>query len=163
MNKYEDDVQVHRRLVKGYLDDMAMELAIRAANHDLSKFSPEEQEIYERVTPEFVDVKYGTPEYEAVKAKLGPALEHHYRYNDHHPEHFHGGISDMTLMQISEMVADWHAAIRRDPNAHLMESLEALRVKYGVEPQLFEIIKRTIIWFTNGSPLTPRRNERGRE
>lgn len=159
MSKYKDDVYAHKKRVETNLHDMSLELTIRAANHDLSKLQPEEQEIYERVTPEFASVKYGTPEYEAVKAKLGPALEHHYRSNDHHPEHFANGFLDMNAMQLDEVIADWDAAMRRDPNANVDSSLEALRVKYNLEPQLFAIVKNTISWFGNGAYLTPRRDE----
>lgn len=153
---YQKSVYAHKDLVKESLHDMALELGIRAANHDLSKLQPEERDIYERVTPEFQGVTYGTPEYEAVKAKLGPALEHHYQVNDHHPEHFEHGVEDMNAMQFDEMIADWYAAIRRDPNADLTSSLEALRVKYNLEPQTFAIVKNTIFWLKNGAWLSPR-------
>src|SRR5690348_7221842 len=118
---YEKEVYAHKDLVKQSMHDMALDLTIRSHMHDMSKFSPEEQEIYERVTPKFKDVKYGTPEYEAVKAELGPALAHHYRVNDHHPEHFARGVEGMNAMQLSECIADIYAAIRRDPNTHLIE------------------------------------------
>lgn len=150
---YEKDFHAHRRLVDRGLRDIATELVVRANMHDRSKMEPEEREIYERVTPEFASVQYGTPEYEAVKAKLGPALEHHYQHNDHHPEHFENGVAQMDLAQLTEMVADWYAAIRRDPNAHLMESLEKLREKYHIQSQLYGIILNTIVWLSNGGVM----------
>lgn len=155
-SQYQEDTYAHMRLVGQSMSDIALEIIIRKSNHDLSKLQPEEQNIYERVTPEFKGVAYGTPEYEQVKAKLGPALEHHYQVNDHHPEHFSNGVSDMNLMQITEMAADWYAAMRRDPNAHLEESLEKLRIKYQIEPQLFAIIANTIYWLRDGGYLSPR-------
>lgn len=150
-NAYEKDVHAHKQLVGQSLRDIALDLVVRSNMHDQSKFDPEEREVYERVTPEFAGVTYGTPEYEAVKAKLGPALDHHYRYNDHHPEHFENGIAQMDLAQLTEMVADWYAAMRRDPNAHLIESMEKLRDKYKVEPQLYNVILNTVLWLRNGS------------
>ena len=150
MSSYEEETYKHKRLVKQLIDDMCMNLAKRGQTHDASKFSPEEQEIYERVTPKFAGVAYGTPEYEAIKAELGPALEHHYRVNDHHIEHFERGVEDMNAIQLCEMIADVYAACIRG-HAPLIESMEAWRDKYGIEPQLYSIILNTIFWLRGGA------------
>lgn len=146
MGAYEDNYHDHRRHVDRGLRDIATELVVRANMHDRSKMEPEEREIYKRVTPEFANVQYGTPEYEAVKAKLGPALDHHYQHNDHHPEHFENGIAQMDLMQLAEMTVDRYAAWKRNPTISLMESLEIMRKQYGVQSQLFAIIVNTTLW-----------------
>ena len=146
--QYKEAIYAHKDLVKQSLYDMGLDLTVRSRMHDMSKFSPEEQEIYERVTPKFKDLKYGTPEYEAVKAELGPALEHHYTHNDHHPEHFENGVADMNAMQLNECIADVYAVIRRNPTASVTESMETWRDKYKIEPQLYSIILNTIIWLS---------------
>lgn len=148
--QYLEDLTAHKHLVSESLGDMMRDLLKRAETHDNSKYSHEERDIYEQVTPLFQGVKYGTPEHEVVKAKLGPALDHHYQHNDHHPEHFENGIAQMDIMQLCEMVADWYAAIRRDPNAHFEESLQKLKDKYHLHPQLFSIITNTVLWLRNG-------------
>lgn len=147
---YLEDLTAHKHLVSESLGDMMRDLLKRAETHDNSKYSHEERDIYEQVVPQFQGVKYGTPEYEAVKTKLGPALNHHYQHNDHHPEHFENGVANMDAMQLNECIADIYAAIRRNPNMHLIESLEAWRNRYKIEPQLYSIILNTIIWLSNG-------------
>ena len=44
---------------------------------------------------------------------MGPALQHHYEDNCHHPEHYRNGIHDMNMVDLIEMLCDWRAAIKR--------------------------------------------------
>src|SRR6266568_6841922 len=112
-SEYIKDLVDHKARVAGYLQIVATELFRRAAVHDNSKFSPDEFEVYDEVFPELQKYAYGSPELKATYKKLGPALKHHFEANDHHPDHFKGGIHEMNLIQLIEMVCDWLAASAR--------------------------------------------------
>lgn len=66
-----------------------------------------------RATPLLQKLEYGTPEYKQSLEDLGPALEHHYANNRHHPEYWPNGVADMSLLDITEMLCDWKAASER--------------------------------------------------
>lgn len=83
------------RLAKSGEFVLARRLVQRAYRHDNSKFSGIEWEYLE------LDEKD-----EKMKAI---AAHQHQQQNDHHPEHFPKGISEMTDAQIAEMVCDWWA------------------------------------------------------
>ena len=86
---------------------------------------------------------YGTPEYEAVLERAGPALEHHYRRNSHHPEHYGpAGVAGMDLFDLVEMVCDWMAAAERNPDDGV--KLEYNVRLFGIEPQLASVLGNTL-------------------
>jgi hypothetical protein len=62
-------------------------LEARGFAHDQSKLGPNEKPLFDRVTGTLRGLTYGSPEYKASIAELGPALKHHYENNSHHPEH----------------------------------------------------------------------------
>lgn len=136
----------HKQLVAAFLCAVSTDLFQRAAVHDNSKFSPEEFDAFERMTPLLKTLTYGTDAYKEALKELGPALQHHYAANDHHPEHFEGGISQMNLIELTEMVCDWMAAIKRVNNGDIEKSLETNRVRFGIEPQLYGVIKNTVTY-----------------
>src|SRR5690242_5622922 len=113
LSEHISGVLEHKKLVATYLQTIANELIRRALVHDDSKFSAEELDDFERMTPILKTLTYGTDEYKAALKELGPALQHHYQVNDHHPEFFSDGIDAMNLIQIIEMVCDWMAATER--------------------------------------------------
>jgi len=45
---------------------------------------------------------------------MKPAIEHHYKNNRHHPEHFNNGIDEMNLVDLIELLCDWKAASERN-------------------------------------------------
>jgi hypothetical protein len=144
MSEYRDETIAHINQVAVLLLDAAGELGVRATSHDRSKFSPEEREIFERVTPKLKTLIYGSDEYKESLAELGPALKHHYEANRHHPEHFEDGIVGMNLYDIVEMVCDWMAAVKRMKDGDIDKSLEINRKRFGIDDQLYAIIKNTV-------------------
>jgi len=76
----------HIQSVRSYLYLMIEELDNRARNHDQSKLESPEAEIFGEYGPELIKTKYGTPEYEALLAKVKPATDNHYAKNRHHPQ-----------------------------------------------------------------------------
>jgi len=81
------DTQKHIDRVRALLGQVQSTLKQRAEEHDASKLGPEEKPYYDDAMSLW-GMTYGSPEYKAALARLGPALEHHYKVNRHHPEHF---------------------------------------------------------------------------
>ena len=141
------DLIDHKRRVAGHLQVIVDDLFRRATIHDNSKFSQEEYGAYEQAFPGLQKYAYGTDEFRAELRKIKPAIKHHYEANDHHPEHFEQGINRMSLVQLIEMVCDWMAASERS-QTDIKEGLERNKERFGIDDQLFGIIKNTIVAFS---------------
>lgn len=76
----------HIQLVQRYLNNIIVQLLARSAEHDQSKLYSPEVEAYDKITPKLADSTYMSEEYKGFLEELGPALEHHYKNNRHHPE-----------------------------------------------------------------------------
>lgn len=97
-----------------YLNDVYNSDIVNALNelkyiieeHDDSKFSDEEFDAYRA---NFYPVNDQEKEDNEDAFKL--AWEHHYKVNDHHPEHWiiDGIAHDMSLRAILEMICDWQS------------------------------------------------------
>lgn len=104
------DVTWHKILVFWYILKACRALLMRAALHDMSKYSRDEAGYYEQYFFELLNVSYGSREYDELQKRIRPAKLHHYQNNTHHPEHWPGGIKDMTPLDLVEMLCDWKAA-----------------------------------------------------
>ena len=139
------DTWEHIGQVQGLVLGVAQELVRRAWKHDQSKLSEPERSAFDEVTPKLAATTYPSPEYDEAKAELGKALGHHYRHNDHHPEHFEAGIHDMDLIQLLEMLCDWKAAGRRHKDGgDLRRSIETGAERFGYGPELKRILLNTV-------------------
>lgn len=129
------ETQEHIAQVRGLLLGAAGDLIGRGHRHDESKLHPPEVDVFDEMTPKLKTTTYGSDEYKGYLAAMGPALEHHYAENDHHPEHFPHGLKQMNLLQLTEMLCDWIAATRRhdDGDIHRSITLNAARFGYGRE------------------------------
>lgn len=134
----------HKKLVAHYMQIVSTELFKRAIEHDYSKFTPEEFDDFERMTPILKTLTYGSDEYKAALKELGPALQHHYQVNSHHPEYYANGVNGMSLIDLIEMVCDWMAAVQRVKNGDIYKSLETNKERFAIDAQLTGIIKNTI-------------------
>jgi hypothetical protein len=136
-NNYDSrpDTWKHIGYVQGFLSQAIQDLQIRARDHDLSKLTEPELSVFNEYTPKLRDSTYGSDEYKRFLDGMGEGLAHHYAANDHHPEHFAGGVADMDLIQLVEMLADWKAATLRHADGDLDRSIRqnAERFGYGVE------------------------------
>lgn len=90
------DTLRHSLRVGALMHAVVHDLIDRSVRHDLSKTEPPEVEVFNEVTPRLRTLTYGSEEYKASLASMGPALEHHYARNRHHPEHHKDGIAGMT-------------------------------------------------------------------
>lgn len=142
-----DDVMretvAHVRRVGVLLLDAVSNLQHRAVVHDDSKFSPEEFDAFAAETPKLRGMTYGSDEYKAALERLGPALRHHYAMNRHHPEHHPGGMADMTLIDLIEMLADWKAATERHADGDLHRSIQQNADRFGYDEGMRGLLYRT--------------------
>jgi hypothetical protein len=129
------DTRKHIATVNGLLRGAAADLCRRGYVHDRSKLAEPEKATFDRVTEKLSSLTYGSEEYKAALAEMGPALDHHYAQEDHHPEHGDGTIGWMSLLQLTEMLCDWIAAGRRheDSDIHRSIDINAGRFGYGEE------------------------------
>lgn len=136
----------HIEAVRNHVNVCIAELMRRGEEHDQSKLEDPERSIYEDTAPQLRQIPYGGEEYRKLTKRLGPALQHHYANNAHHPEHFAGGIRDMTLIDLLEMVCDWRASGLRRSDGNIYTSVEVCRHKYGISDELASILTRTLEW-----------------
>lgn len=139
------DTLEHIGKVRTRIGEMQADLDRRAEFHDASKLIEPEKSGYDQLGANLKDIVYGSDQYKAVLAENRPTIEHHYHLNDHHPEHYGHGIAGMTLMALSEMLADWKASSERTKQGSIMGSLEHNIKRFNIDPQLAQILKNTII------------------
>lgn len=141
---YNEVTQKHIDRVGELLEDFIGELTQRAQAHDRSKFTKEEMVPLQKLQ-EVVDregqVPFNSPEYDERKKLLKPMLDHHYKMNSHHPEHYDNGIDGMSLGDIVEMFFDWKAASERGGESTMKLSHAA--DKYNMSSQLLNIFMNT--------------------
>ena len=133
----------HIRKVQQYLNRAIANLMERARIHDASKLVEPEASIFAEKTARLKGLDYGSDEYKQCLAEMKPALDHHYSFNRHHPEHWAGGIKDMTLLDLIEMFCDWKAATERHATGDLSKSIELNKKRFGYSDDLEAIFHRT--------------------
>jgi hypothetical protein len=70
---------------------------------------------------------------------------HHYAHNAHHPEHWPGGIKDMSLLDLIEMIVDWKAASERHADGDIEKSITINKQRFGYGDELEAIFRRTTL------------------
>jgi hypothetical protein len=124
---------------------LSQEVIKRGYDHDLTKLEPEELPHYVATIDEFDKHPFGTEGYKKAKESLGPSVQHHYKHNRHHPEHFPDGVDGMNLIDLLEMVCDWKAATQNHPEnvGDMQKSIQWAEEKYKISPQLANILYNT--------------------
>jgi hypothetical protein len=139
LDTYEHVAEVRRLLI-----GVAMDLLKRAHEHDTSKLREPELSTFDEFTPRLRTSTYGTSEYKRFLEGMGEGLQHHYAVNDHHPEHFEGGIKDMDLIQLTEMLCDWIAATKRHDDGDIRKSIDQNAARFGYSDELRIIFHNTV-------------------
>jgi len=134
----------HIERVRNLLNKMVRHLLRRGELHDQSKLEPPESPLFAQYTDQLRLLTFGSQEYSDCKKKLGPALDHHYARNPHHPEFHKNGVADMNLIDLVEMICDWKAASERHDNGNLNKSIEINGARYGLPPMLVKIFENTV-------------------
>ena len=151
MSKYDSrpDTQEHIKQVRRLLAAVGDELFICASRHDQSKLIEPEVSTFDEFTPKLKATTYGSDEYKEFLEAMGPALDHHYKFNSHHPEHYTEGINGMDLIGIIEMLADWKAATLRHDDGNLSRSIEINQERFGYDDSFKAILQNTasrMVW-----------------
>jgi hypothetical protein len=138
------ETYLHISKVRGVLLTIATDLIARAHIHDASKLESPELETFDEYTPRLEEADYGTPEYKQLTAEMREkGLAHHYEVNDHHPEYFSNGISDMNLMQVTEMLCDWYAAGQRPGGIPIARSIVLNQERFGYSDEFKVLLLNT--------------------
>lgn len=138
------DTYAHIAAVRGLLLGVVGDLTRRAHQHDVSKLHEPELSTFDRVTPKLKGTTYGSPEYEGYLNEMGEALGHHYRNNDHHPEHHLDDVNGMDLLQLTEMLCDWMAATRRHDDGDIRASIEKNAKRFGYGEEIKRLLHNTV-------------------
>ncbi|MCK9327584.1 MAG: DUF5662 family protein [Bacteroidales bacterium] len=149
MNKSEtiNETYKHKSNVSKYIGFVIKELIERANTHDDSKISSFEADGFAKYTEILKDLTYGSEEYKETLKNMKPFLDHHYKHNRHHPEHFENGIKGMTLVDVVEMLCDWKAASLRHSDGNIHESIELNQKRFGYSDELKAIFLNTASLF----------------
>lgn len=145
------ETREHIARVRYFIEGAINNLTERHFKHDASKLVSPEVEAFDIATPKLANLTYGSDEYKQSLRDLGPALQHHYEANDHHPEHFENGVRGMSFMAVIEMLCDWRAASERvkqrtdDPEKvkTFGDGLAFNQERFGYSDELAEIILNT--------------------
>jgi len=137
------DTLLHIKRVAELLTNAATELIKRANVHDNSKLESPEKELFDEYTPKLKDSTYGSEEYKGFLKELKVALDHHYAFNSHHPEHYEMGIDEMDLFDVIEMFFDWKAATERHADGDIYKSIDINKDRFSMSTQLAEIFHNT--------------------
>jgi len=121
----------HKWHVHRFIWKTCVALLKRSFVHDLSKFSSAEAELFADVTAQLSNTSYGSDDYYKQLKRLKPALDHHYQHNTHHPEHFEGGLPEMEILDVIEMLCDWKAASLRHNDGDVESSIEHNKSRFG--------------------------------
>jgi hypothetical protein len=128
----------HKADVKKLMDRVADDIRWRGEAHDDSKLEEPEKSIFDKVSPKLKGMAYSVEpdsEYQKMLKEMKPATDHHYSANDHHPEHYKGGIGEMSMVALLELMLDWCAASSQGKDGCIFKSIKMNkeRFKYGDE------------------------------
>ena len=115
------DTTDHIDNVRTLLREIEGNLYKRSRAHDQSKLQSPEKEMFDEFTPKLRALTYGSPEYRQALVDMGPALQHHYMENSHHPEHFKP-VTEETDVEIGEINAYLEDLNKSDPAYGWLES-----------------------------------------
>ena len=169
-----EDTLNHVITVRKYAGMLQNALFEQSLKHDKSKTEEPEKAIFDEFTPKLKYSTYGSDEYKSYLKEMKVALDHHYANNSHHPEHFkkyicngcfkeykempnscdvcgysqfqeEPDISQMTLVDLCEMISDWKAATLRHNDGDILKSLEINQKRFRYSDELKQILANTVI------------------
>ena len=133
----------HRKRVQNKLFKLIVALLMRSQEHDKSKLEEPEFSLWEKMDEE-PRYQYGSKEYKEKIERYRELFEMHYKKNPHHPEHFMNGISDMTLIDLAEMLCDW---ISYKDNIRVTEAIEMVEKqskRFGYSDEIKNMLINTL-------------------
>lgn len=139
----EVDTLKHIKRVNELLINASVQLLKRAQVHDNSKLGRNEKPLFDIYTPKLKGCTYGSDEYKQYLKDLKVALDHHYKENSHHPEHYENGVNGFDLFDLIEMFFDWKAATERHADGDIHKSIEINKDRFNLSDQVCDIFKNT--------------------
>ena len=139
----ESYIRNHIKRVQNKLFKLITVLSIRLREHDKSKLEEPEFSLWKKMDEE-PRYPYGSKEYKEKIERYRELFKMHYKKNPHHPEHFPNGISDMTLIDLAEMLCDW---ISYKDNIRVTEAIEMVEKqskRFGYSDEIKNMLINTL-------------------
>ena len=140
----EEYIKGHISRVRRHIDTFIQLLIRRAENHDKSKLEEPELSWWKEMDKE-PRYPYGSEEYKQKIKRWDKVFKHHYKYNRHHPEHYEYGVSEMTLIDIVEMMCDWLGYKDTTTITEAFKVCDDQMVRYNISEELRQIIFNTLL------------------
>lgn len=140
----EEYIKGHISRVRRYISTFIQLLIRRAENHDKSKLEEPELSWWKEMDKE-PRYPYGSEEYKQKIKRWNKVFKHHYQYNRHHPEHYEYGVSEMTLIDIVEMMCDWLGYKDTTTVTEALKVCDEQMARYDISEELRQIIFNTLL------------------
>lgn len=140
----EEYIKGHISRVRRHIDIFIQLLLKRAINHDKSKLEEPEISWWKEMDKE-PRYPYGSEEYKQKIKRWDKVFKHHYKYNRHHPEHYDYGVSEMTLVDIVEMMCDWLGYKDTITISEALKVCDEQMKRYNISDDVRQIIFNTLL------------------
>ena len=140
----EEYIKGHISRVRRHINTFIQLLIRRAEKHDKSKLEEPELSWWKEMDKE-PRYPYGSKEYEQKLKRWSKVFKHHYQYNRHHPEHYEYGISEMTLIDIVEMMCDWLGYKDTTTVTEALKVCDEQMARYDISEELRQVIFNTLL------------------
>ena len=140
----EEYIKGHISRVRRHIDTFIQLLIRRAENHDKSKLEEPEISWWKEMDKE-PRYPYGSEEYKQKIKRWNKVFKHHYQYNRHHPEYYEYGVSEMTLIDIVEMMCDWLGYKDTTTVTEALKVCDEQMARYDISEELRQIIFNTLL------------------
>lgn len=140
----EEYIKGHISRVRRHIDTFIQLLIRRAENHDKSKLEEPELSWWKEMDKE-PRYPYGSEEYKQKIKRWNKVFKHHYQYNRHHPEYYEYGVSEMTLIDIVEMMCDWLGYKDTTTVTEALKVCDEQMARYDISEELRQIIFNTLL------------------
>lgn len=140
----EEYIKGHISRVRKHINTFVQLLLKRAINHDKSKLEEPEISWWKEMDKE-PRYPYGSEEYKQKIKRWDKVFKHHYKYNRHHPEHYDYGVSEMTLVDIVEMMCDWLGYKDTITISEALKVCDEQMRRYNIPDGIRQIIFNTLL------------------
>lgn len=140
----EEYIKGHISRVRKHINTFVQLLLKRAISHDKSKLEEPELSWWKEMDKE-PRYPYGSEEYKQKIKRWDRVFKHHYKYNRHHPEHYEYGVSEMTLVDIVEMMCDWLGYKDTITISEALKVCDEQMRRYNIPDGIRQIIFNTLL------------------
>ena len=144
MSETTETIEKHIASVQLNLEKIILETLERYKKHDQSKLQEPEISLWEKMDQE-KRYPYGTKEYFDKMERNKEVFDLHYKANSHHPEHFQNGISDMDLVDLTEMLCDWFAYKQNVSYKEASELIDKQAKRFNMSEDITNVLKNTVL------------------